>query len=149
MYLFTSPLSSPFSCFVFREMRAPAAAPRRFCCVPPTALEAKLAAAPLLQRRQRQRAATASAKASAAAPIVDDTVDRGRNRPVRFVLVRHGQSTWTAEGRIQGSSDISVLTEKGKRQAREAAELVRKKGGFSIGIRRNTRLAIVFPRSLI
>ena len=38
-------------------MRAPAAAPRRFCCVPPTALEAKLAAAPLLQRRQRQRAA--------------------------------------------------------------------------------------------
>ena len=104
-------------------MRAPAAAPRRFCCVPPTALEAKLAAAPLLQRRQRQRAATASAKASAAAPIVDDTVDRGRNRPVRFVLVRHGQSTWNAEGRIQGSSDISVLTEKGKRQAREAAEL--------------------------
>ncbi|KAL5204155.1 hypothetical protein ABZP36_009026 [Zizania latifolia] len=35
----------------------------------------------------------------------------------RVVLVRHGQSTWNAEGRIQGSSDISVLTPKGESQA--------------------------------
>jgi len=31
--------------------------------------------------------------------------------------VRHGQSTWNAEGRVQGSTDQSVLTEKGLRQA--------------------------------
>ena len=30
---------------------------------------------------------------------------------------RHGQSTWNAEGRIQGSSDLSVLTPKGESQA--------------------------------
>lgn len=35
----------------------------------------------------------------------------------RVVLVRHGQSTWNAEGRIQGSSDFSVLTQKGESQA--------------------------------
>jgi len=31
--------------------------------------------------------------------------------------VRHGQSTWNEEGRIQGSSDFSVLTAKGESQA--------------------------------
>jgi hypothetical protein len=35
----------------------------------------------------------------------------------RVVLVRHGQSTWNAAGRIQGSSDLSVLTVKGEAQA--------------------------------
>ncbi|KAL9247400.1 hypothetical protein vseg_020836 [Gypsophila vaccaria] len=35
----------------------------------------------------------------------------------RVVLVRHGQSTWNAEGRIQGSSNFSVLTPKGEAQA--------------------------------
>ncbi|CAN7038226.1 unnamed protein product [Brassica rapa subsp. trilocularis] len=35
----------------------------------------------------------------------------------RVVLVRHGQSTWNEEGRIQGSSDFSVLTTKGESQA--------------------------------
>lgn len=45
--------------------------------------------------------------------------------PRRIVLVRHGQSTWNAEGRMQGSSDLSVLTEKGKRQAQATAEYVR------------------------
>ncbi|CAN8252590.1 unnamed protein product [Cochlearia groenlandica] len=35
----------------------------------------------------------------------------------RVVLVRHGQSTWNEEGRIQGSSDFSVLTMKGETQA--------------------------------
>ncbi|KAJ8749946.1 hypothetical protein K2173_013861 [Erythroxylum novogranatense] len=35
----------------------------------------------------------------------------------RVVLVRHGQSTWNKEGRIQGSSDFSVLTKKGESQA--------------------------------
>ncbi|XP_033140144.1 probable 2-carboxy-D-arabinitol-1-phosphatase isoform X5 [Brassica rapa] len=35
----------------------------------------------------------------------------------RVVLVRHGQSTWNEEGRIQGSSDFSILTTKGESQA--------------------------------
>lgn len=35
----------------------------------------------------------------------------------RVVLVRHGQSTWNAEGRIQGSTDFAVLTDKGRTQA--------------------------------
>lgn len=39
----------------------------------------------------------------------------------RVVLVRHGQSTWNARSRIQGSSDFSVLTEEGVRQAEAAA----------------------------
>ena len=35
----------------------------------------------------------------------------------RVIMVRHGESTWNAEGRIQGSSDFSVLTSKGVSQA--------------------------------
>ena len=35
----------------------------------------------------------------------------------RVIMVRHGESTWNAEGRIQGSSDFAVLTSKGVSQA--------------------------------
>ncbi|CAL4911610.1 unnamed protein product [Urochloa decumbens] len=42
----------------------------------------------------------------------------------RVVLVRHGQSTWNAEGRIQGSSDISVLTPKGESQAKTSRQML-------------------------
>ncbi|KAF9591144.1 hypothetical protein IFM89_002099 [Coptis chinensis] len=35
----------------------------------------------------------------------------------RVVLVRHGQSTWNEQGRIQGSSNFSILTQKGETQA--------------------------------
>ncbi len=38
--------------------------------------------------------------------------------------MRHGQSTWNAEGRIQGSSDASTLTEKGRGQAKLTREVV-------------------------
>lgn len=34
------------------------------------------------------------------------------SKPMRVVLVRHGESTWNAEGRLQGSSDESSLTER-------------------------------------
>ena len=37
-----------------------------------------------------------------------------------MALVRHGESTWNAEGRVQGSSDGSRLTERGRGQARAA-----------------------------
>jgi 2-carboxy-D-arabinitol-1-phosphatase len=42
----------------------------------------------------------------------------------RVVLVRHGQSTWNAEGRIQGSSDASVLTPKGEAQAETCRQML-------------------------
>lgn len=43
----------------------------------------------------------------------------------RVVLVRHGQSTWNEEGRIQGSSDYSVLTQKGEAQAETSRQMLR------------------------
>ena len=45
--------------------------------------------------------------------------------PKRVVLVRHGQSTWNAEGRVQGCCNLSVLTDKGKSQAHTTKDLVR------------------------
>lgn len=41
-----------------------------------------------------------------------------------MVLVRHGQSTWNAEGRIQGSSNFSVLTKKGEAQAETSRQML-------------------------
>lgn len=42
----------------------------------------------------------------------------------RVVLVRHGQSTWNEEGRIQGSSNFSVLTQKGESQAETSRQML-------------------------
>ncbi|KMT11255.1 hypothetical protein BVRB_5g110230 [Beta vulgaris subsp. vulgaris] len=42
----------------------------------------------------------------------------------RVVLVRHGQSTWNAEGRIQGSSNFLVLTTKGESQAETSRQML-------------------------
>ncbi|PKA64297.1 putative phosphoglycerate mutase [Apostasia shenzhenica] len=42
----------------------------------------------------------------------------------RVVLVRHGQSTWNEEGRIQGSSNHSVLTAKGESQAETSRQML-------------------------
>ncbi|KAJ4969997.1 hypothetical protein NE237_003096 [Protea cynaroides] len=42
----------------------------------------------------------------------------------RVILVRHGQSTWNEEGRIQGSSDFSVLTKKGESQAETSRQML-------------------------
>jgi len=47
-------------------------------------------------------------------------------KPVRVALVRHGQSTWNAEGRIQGSTNFAVLTPKGISQAETTHEMLEK-----------------------
>jgi broad specificity phosphatase PhoE len=46
------------------------------------------------------------------------------NSTIRFTIVRHGQSTWNAINRIQGSSDLSELTEKGKAQAESSRQML-------------------------
>lgn len=46
-------------------------------------------------------------------------------RPLRLHLVRHGQSTWNVEGRLQGQTGHPDLTALGHAQAREAAAHVR------------------------
>mmetsp|Transcript_50677 Transcript_50677/g.123545 ORF Transcript_50677/g.123545 Transcript_50677/m.123545 type:complete len:386 (+) Transcript_50677:260-1417(+) len=46
--------------------------------------------------------------------------------PQRFLLLRHGQTNFNAEGRVQGSSDVSVLSDHGAVQAREAGEFLGK-----------------------
>jgi 2,3-bisphosphoglycerate-dependent phosphoglycerate mutase len=45
-----------------------------------------------------------------------------------LILLRHGQSTYNAEGRFTGTTDVP-LTDLGRRQAREAASLL---AGFSL-----------------
>ena len=40
----------------------------------------------------------------------------------RVILVRHGQSSYNIEGRIQGRLDASVLTQTGKNTARQVGE---------------------------
>ena len=40
---------------------------------------------------------------------------------MRLYMMRHGETAWNAENRILGSTDIP-LNEKGKEQARQAAE---------------------------
>jgi probable phosphoglycerate mutase len=44
-------------------------------------------------------------------------LDRGGQRVTRIIIVRHGQSTYNIEKRIQGRSDASKLTEKGRNDA--------------------------------
>lgn len=49
------------------------------------------------------------------------------NRPTRFCLVRHGETEWNAERRIQGQIDID-LNENGRRQAVAAGHWLQKAG---------------------
>ncbi|MCA0417301.1 MAG: histidine phosphatase family protein, partial [Proteobacteria bacterium] len=41
--------------------------------------------------------------------------------PHRLILVRHGETDWNREGRLQGAQDIP-LNDLGRRQAAEAAD---------------------------
>ncbi|KAJ4703479.1 putative Phosphoglycerate mutase [Melia azedarach] len=45
--------------------------------------------------------------------------------PKKVTLVRHGLSSWNDEGRVQGSSNLSVLTETGVKQAERCREALR------------------------
>lgn len=45
----------------------------------------------------------------------------------KIVLLRHGQSTWNLENRFTGWTDVP-LSERGRAEAKEAAELIRKEG---------------------
>jgi broad specificity phosphatase PhoE len=49
-------------------------------------------------------------------------------RHLTVTLLRHGQSTWNQQNIIQGSSDESELTGKGKEQAKSAAALLQRLG---------------------
>jgi probable phosphoglycerate mutase len=49
----------------------------------------------------------------------------------RVILVRHGQSTFNTEGRYQGSSNESVLTELGRETARQTGEFL---SGLTINV---------------
>jgi hypothetical protein len=63
-----------------------------------------------------------------------------RSQVRRVTLVRHGQSTWNEEGRIQGSSDFSVLTNKGEGQA----EVTRKMLQVRVSTGTSTALFVSF-----
>ena len=56
-----------------------------------------------------------------AAPQVTSPAPRTRNRLPTLWLVRHGESTWNVAGLAQGHNDEAELTERGLRQAAEAA----------------------------
>lgn len=57
-------------------------------------------------------------------PYVEQTVEQTRHNGCVLAFIRHGQTDWNRDDRMQGSSDIP-LNETGKQQAREAAELLR------------------------
>src|SRR5580693_9174004 len=62
--------------------------------------------------------ASTTATQAAAAPEATPSVTR--TRPALW-LVRHGESTWNIAGLAQGHNDAAELTERGLRQAAEAA----------------------------
>ena len=66
----------------------------------------------------------------------------------RVVLVRHGQSTWNEEGRIQGSSDFSVLTKKGEAQAETSRQMLID-DSFDVCFSRSLPSPMPFYRALV
>ena len=62
-----------------------------------------------------------------------DQVPARAGGPTRFLLVRHGQSTWNAIGRWQGRAD-APLSPLGEEQARTAAANLAAHGTFSLVI---------------
>src|SRR5437868_5329919 len=58
--------------------------------------------------------------AAPSAPVAPDTKEPSRKLPSRLFLVRHGESTWNWERRVQGQHD-PPLSKRGRQQARELA----------------------------
>lgn len=52
---------------------------------------------------------------------------RGNKKILKLVVLRHGESTWNLENRFAGWSNVA-LTEKGKREAIEAGNLLKSEG---------------------
>jgi Histidine phosphatase superfamily (branch 1) len=52
--------------------------------------------------------------------LADDQLPLATNKHI--VLVRHGQTTWNLQGRIQGSTNLAELTEQGERQVSYALQ---------------------------
>ena len=50
---------------------------------------------------------------------------RDLSQEIQVILVRHGESTYNAQGLYQGSSDASILTEAGRRDARQTGVFLR------------------------
>jgi len=82
---------------------------------------------PLPSRGRRRRTAAApraSPPASDGPAFADLPTLPPLSTPRSLTLVRHGQSTWNAAGIIQGSSDVSRLTDKGRAQAAATRDAV-------------------------
>eukprot|EP00850_Spirogloea_muscicola_P011380 SM000070S21346 [mRNA] locus=s70:632946:635434:+ [translate_table: standard] len=77
-------------------------------------------------------ASAAERKRGGTSPMTGGSVDvSGATAPLimgplahekKIVMVRHGLSSWNEEGRVQGASDKSILSEKGKAQAYKCKE---------------------------
>jgi probable phosphoglycerate mutase len=59
--------------------------------------------------------------AAPSAPVAPDTKEPSRKLPSRLLLVRHGESTWNWERRVQGQHD-PPLSRRGRQQSRELAD---------------------------
>ncbi|WVY92450.1 hypothetical protein V8G54_031538 [Vigna mungo] len=95
-------------------------------------LRASTRALPLSRIRSSVSSSTTTELTPDKLPTIDSSVTGGAydfakattsltneliSSPKKVTLLRHGLSTWNAESRIQGSSDLSVLTEVGEEQA--------------------------------
>ncbi|GJP41630.1 hypothetical protein CLOM_g1275 [Closterium sp. NIES-68] len=63
--------------------------------------------------------------AGATTPLVPSSKAKAKGLQKRIVLIRHGLSSWNAEGRVQGRSDESGLTVTGEVQALRCREALR------------------------
>ena len=81
----------------------------------------RLRGATLAQRFMEQQNANATNQAQANGSHQDDKGERKRVRVQRFLLVRHGQSTFNVEGRLPSQLPNVPLTDEGRRQAHQAA----------------------------
>jgi len=68
--------------------------------------------------------------------VSSDTPDKPKTRIWTLILIRHGETTWNAEGRIQGQEDIE-LSDEGRLQVRK------------LGRRFSAACRTIAPRSLL